>query len=153
VAALRVGDRFPVRVPRTPLALLPFAASALVLVALFWKPPTTNAGQDKGDEASAVAPDAKAEIEDKVKKALANRAKKKPGEAPKPEDLARIEAEAERLFRKPRDTKDDVRERLKEATALEEEIKKAHKERAERAEAFKERMKQLERLEDKGQKE
>src|SRR5262245_24369182 len=146
LASVRVGDRFPVRLPRLPAALLSVAVLALVLVALFWAP-DVGAGGPGDDDALAAAPAVKADLDEQVKKLAAPRpAAKKSGEPARPEDLERIDAEIERFTRKRRDTREEVRERIKDATELEGQIRREQKQQADRLDAFKEAMKQVQRL-------
>ncbi|MBY0230786.1 MAG: hypothetical protein K2W96_15985 [Gemmataceae bacterium] len=141
VAPLRVGERFPLRLPRAA-ALVPMLALALVLLAMFWNPDFSPKAQ-----ADEPLPEAKAGIDERMKK-LAARVppRREKGAEAKKEDIERIDAEMEKLARKPRDTREQVRERIKDAQAIEDQIRKEQREREERAAAMKEQMKQLERL-------
>jgi hypothetical protein len=143
LAGLRVGERFPVRVPWTQAALVPAGALALLLVLFFWHP-RAGAGKPGSPEDEPASPVAKAKVDKEVKQLLAGK-KKKPDE-PKSEELERIQAEIEDFARKPRGTRDEIRDRIKDATDLEEQIQKQRKEQAARVDAFKEQMKQLERV-------
>jgi hypothetical protein len=144
VEPLRVGDRFPVRVPWTA-AFVPLGAAALVLLAFFYNP-LANQAQADGKQPLATAADAKAEIDQKMKQ-LQKKAAVKPGEErPKSPELERLEAELDRLARQPHETKDQAREVVKEMGDVEEQMKKREKEIAERADALREQLKQAERM-------
>lgn len=146
LAQVRVADRFPVRLPWKPAALLPACAVALLLLALYWNP---NLGTGEASAATdPVTPaEARAAIDEQMKKLALNKpAARKAEEQPKSEDLQKIQADIENFTRKPRETRDDIRERIKDATALEAEIKRQQKEQAQRIDALKEAMKQAERL-------
>ncbi len=142
VAALRVGDRFPLRVPRQA-ALLPAAALLLLLAFLF----PLNFGGKANAEDDLPPADAKAAVADQMKKLAAKLPPKgDKAEAPKKEDLDKLDAELEKFSRRPTETRDQIKDRIREAQAIEEEIKKKQQDAAERREAFQRQMKQLERL-------
>ncbi len=143
VAGLRVRDRFPVRPPRAAALLVPAAAAGLTLLALYWDPRLDSAGPDDG--AAAAAPAAKEDVEEKVKQ-LAARPKTKEPEKGDPEELRRINEDIEKFVRAPREKREEVRDRVKDATALEEQIRREQREQARRADAFREAMKQVQRL-------
>jgi hypothetical protein len=148
VAPLRVGDRFPVGVPRTPAVLVPAGVAALLLLAFLWHP-QTGADKSQEEDDALTPPVVKADIDKKLEQ-LARRKKKK--DEPASKELERIDADIERFVRKPRDTRDEMRDRIKDATALEDQIKKQQREEAERRDAFRQQMKQIERLKRKKQK-
>jgi hypothetical protein len=102
VAPLRVGDRFPVRPPWKPAALLPVGAGVLALLFFFWNP-RPNADQAQGSEDGATPPAAKADIDKQMKQLVLNK-QKKPEDRPTAEDLERSQAEVDKFARKPRDT-------------------------------------------------
>jgi hypothetical protein len=144
LAPLRVGEKFPVAMPWKPAALVPAAAAVLALVVLFWNPDT---GHGQGDEPDPIAsnPEVKRDLKKKLQQ-LAARPKAKKEEEPKSPELEKINADVERFARQPHDTRDDVRDRIKDATRIEDMIRKEQKQQAERVDAFKEQMKQVERL-------
>lgn len=144
VEPLRVGDRFPVRVPWTA-ALVPAFAGLLALLALFYKPMTGPARAGDADEPLAQAREVQAEIDQKMKQLVKKGKPATPEDKPKSEELKRIEGELEKLARQPHETKEQAREVIKDATQLEEQIKQRDKELAEKAAALKEQMKQIER--------
>lgn len=143
VEPLRVGERFPVRLPWTA-ALVPAAALLLTLLALFYKPQPGQAGDD-GKQAQALNAETAKEIQQQIKQL------KKPQpraaiDRPRSQELERLEEERDRLARAPTDTREQAREVIKEMGALEEQMQKRDKELAQRADALKEQMKQAERL-------
>jgi hypothetical protein len=144
LAGVRVGERFRVGVPRLPAMLLPVSLAGLVLLALFWNPDTGSAGSPE-DDARAVAPAAKEDVEDRMK-LLAARPKAKKEDGPGAEELRRINEEIEKFTRAPRETREEVRDRIKDSTAIEEQIRREQREQARRVEAFQEAMKQVQRL-------
>ena len=145
LASVRVRDRFPVGAPRGPLAMLPVAGLAVALVALFWNPQIEEA-RDEGDD-PADNPVAREDLDQQMKRLLAAKPKaKKADDSVKGEELEKIQADIEKFARGSRKTDEQVRERIKDATAIEEAIARQQKEHAERVDAFKEQMKQIERL-------
>jgi hypothetical protein len=144
VEPLRVGDRFPVRLPWTA-ALVPAFAGLLALLALFYKPMTGPARAGDADEPLAQAREVQAEIDQKMKQLVKKTRPTTPEDKPKSEELQRIEGELEKLARQPHETKEQAREVIKDATQLEEQIKQREKELAEKAAALKEQLKQIER--------
>lgn len=143
LAAAPVAARFPVVLPRLPLLLLAPALLAVGLLGLWYDP--RPGGTASADDPSPTPVD-QADLERKMQHLAANRPARKPDEPPVSEELRRIEAEVERFARQPRDSRDEVRERVKDATALEEEIRRRQKEQADRLDALREAMKQTERL-------
>jgi hypothetical protein len=150
VEPLRVGDRFPLRLPRWTL-LVPAAALVLVLLALFYNPLVEPPKAD-ASEPLVQSPAAKAEIEKKMRGLQKKAALKKADGRPKSKELERLEGEVDRLARKPLDTREQAREVIKDMAGLEEQLKKRDKQLAQKAEALKEQMQQAERLSKKQQK-
>lgn len=145
VAGVKVRDRFPILFPRLPAACLPVALAALALLGLFWHP-KVGAGGGGGEDEVVVGAGAKEEVADQMKKLAEKPKGKKADEKTDAADLERINAEIENFTRKPHETREEIRDRIKDATALEEQIRREQKEQAERVDAFREAMKQAERL-------
>ena len=143
LAPLRIGDRFPLRMPRSAI-LIPAGVLVLILLAFFYKP-TLNPVQAEEKEPLADSAAAKARI-DKTLQPLHKKPVSKGGERPKSEDLQRLEAELDRLARKPHDTKEQARELVKDITNAEDEVRKREKQLADRVDALKAQMQQAERL-------
>ncbi|MFO0926674.1 MAG: hypothetical protein U0736_06485 [Gemmataceae bacterium] len=143
LATVRVSDKFPIRVPRGIAATVPPALLAVALLALWWNPPVGES-PDSADP-DAATPEARADLDQQVQQLAAKRTAKKPDDPRSPE-LERIEAEVERFVRRPRDSNDDLRERIKDATALEDQIRREQREQVDRADALREQLKQAERL-------
>ena len=142
LAKVRVGDRFPVSVPWKPAALLPLGALAVASIVFFWNP-QLGATLPIDNPDSPTSAEAKGDIDQQMKKLAAAKPREKNAKDATPEDLAHIEAEVEKFARKPRETRDQVRDRIKDATALEDQIRRQQKERADRVDAFKEQMRSL----------
>jgi hypothetical protein len=149
LGGLRVGDRFPFRIPRSSV-LVPVGVLVLILLAYFYNP-ALNAVQAVEKEPLADSPVAKAQI-DKALRPLHKKPVNKSGERPKSEELERLEAELDRLAQKPHDTREQARELVKDITNAEDEVKKREKQLADRVDALKEQMKQAERLSKKDKK-
>jgi hypothetical protein len=147
VEPLRVGDRFPVRIPWTGV-LAPAVGVVIGLLAVFYHPDFGHA-QPSAPPAVANNDAMKAEI-DKVRQQLqAKREANKDVERPKSAELKKIEAEIDKMLSNPHETKDQVREDIKKGDALLDDLKKQDKEQAERARALKEQLQQLERAQKK----
>jgi hypothetical protein len=140
VAPLRVGDRFPVRLPWKPGALATLGALALVLLALLWQPRPAGTTASAADD-TALSATTKAELEKKLNQ-IVKRTARKPTDPPPPKDLESIQAKVEELVRRPYKTEDDLRKGIKDATSLEDELRKRQKAEADRDDALKEQMKQ-----------
>jgi hypothetical protein len=141
---LDVASRFPVRVAWTG-ALLPVSIGLLAVVALFYEPTRSQATPGSLAVRGEV-PTNPAAIEQKM-----SELKKKPREAaaaskPKSEELERIEAELEKIANKPHDTKEQIRERIKEMTDLEETLKSREKELAEKSRSLKQQLARLDQM-------
>jgi hypothetical protein len=138
---LDVGSRFPVRIGWTA-ALVPAGAALLALVAVFYQPIKSQArttGRSEGTEPAANAVD----IDRKMQQLKKTIAEKKPADQPKSEELERFIGELDKLASRPRDTKEQIRERVKEMTALEDQMKLREKEMAGKARSLKEQLRRL----------
>jgi hypothetical protein len=144
VEPLRVGDRFPLRLPWAA-ALVPVGAIAVVLLALFYRPMTGGTPPDK-EQPLAESPAVKAEIERQMKQLQKKEQVKTPQEKGRSPELERLEADLDKLAQQPRDTREQARDVVKEMTRVEDQIRQREKELAERADALKEQMKQVARL-------
>ncbi len=145
---LHVGSRFPLRVSWTA-ALVPVCAALLAVVAIFYDPTNSQVTASTPDERNQLPVNA-TEIDQKMKD-LKKKVREKPAVAKiKSQELEELEAELEKIANRPRGTKEEIRERVKEMTALEKTMQQREKEMAERARSLK---KQLERLDSLAQKE
>ncbi len=138
---LDVGSRFPLRLTWTA-ALVPACAAFLALVAVFYQPikgKARTAPRHDGREPAANAVD----IDRKMQQLKKTVAEKKPTDQPKSEELERLLGELDKIASKPRDTKEQIRERVKEMTALEEQMKAREKEMGEKSRSLKEQLRRL----------
>jgi hypothetical protein len=140
---LDVGSRYPVRVSWTA-ALVPVGAAILAFVALFYDPLRGQATSTI-TEPGAQAPANAADINEKMKQ-LKKRSQEPRDGKPKSEELEKFEAELEKIANRPRDSKDELRERIKEMTALEDAMKSREKEMADRSRSLRQQLQQMERL-------
>jgi hypothetical protein len=147
LAPLRVGDRFPIRLPRSA-ALVPVLALFLVLLAFFYNP-SVNQGETATDPQLAAEPAVKADVERKLRQLQKKGELKPAADRPKSAELQRLEAELDKLAKKPHETREQAREVVKDITNAQDAVKKREKELAERADALREQMRQLDRLQKK----
>jgi len=141
---LDVASRFPIQIPWSA-ALVPVSAVLLALAALV--PPFTSQAVASREEERPVPPANAREIEKK----LAELQKKKPfdpklAEKPKSEELQRIETELEKIANKPRENREQLRERIKDLTALEDQMKSREKDLAEKSKSLKQQMQNLDKM-------
>jgi hypothetical protein len=146
IGELDVSTRFPVHVS-APSTLAPLGAAALAVAAFFYQPTPTQATTDSDNKNQP--PANVAEIEKKFeqikKRALVSRPKDKPPS----EELKRIDAELDQIANRPRATKEQLKERIKEMTGLEDLLKDREKEMTEKSRALKQQLSQLDRAGDK----
>jgi hypothetical protein len=124
-------------------ALVPVCAAVLAMVALFYEPTRGSATSKPTNDLTKPPPNL-AEIEQKMKDL--KRTREKPAaEKLKSEELEKLEAELEKIANKPRKTKEDIKERVKEMTALEDQMKGLEREMAEKAKSLQNSLKQLDK--------
>ena len=147
LAGVSIPDRFPVRLPWKPATLVPGCAAAVVLLALFWGPGANPFADGRNADEAMSLEDHQA-VEAQMKKlAVAKPAAKKEEDAKlNSEAMAKIQDEIDRFTRKPRETREEIRDRVKDATTIEGELQRQQKQEAARAEAMREAMKQVARL-------
>jgi hypothetical protein len=138
---LDVGSRFPIRMGWTA-ALVPACGILLALVAVFYQPIKSQARTAGRKDGAEAAPNA-AEIDRKMQQLKKTLAEKKRSERPRSEELDRLIGELDKIANRPRDTKDQIRERVKEMTSLEEQMKLREKEMAEKTRSLKEQLRRL----------
>lgn len=142
VGKLDVTSRFPLQM-RWTAALVPVAATALALIAVFYHPNlnAANAGLTPDDKKPIEKPE---ELAKKMEKLAKKPGELKPGEkAERSKELEKIEAELRDLVNRPRDTREQLRERAKEMTELEGAIQKHEKQMREKAMAIKDQLRNL----------
>jgi hypothetical protein len=141
VAELDVGERFPLQM-RWNAVLVPLAGLALAAVAFFYEPARSQATTPPADEGKQPIAN-KEEVDKKVEEVKKKQRDKKQGEKVNNEKADLIDDELQKILNKPRDTKDDVRDRLKELTGLEEKARKDQDDLKDRAQAIKDQLQQL----------
>ena len=146
IGQLDIPTRFPVRLS-WPAALVPTAAMIVALVALFYEPSTMVAQGDSRAELSP-APVNVADINKKMNLLKKKAREKTPGE-PNSEQLERIEAELDKIANRPRDTREQLKQRIKEMQQLEDDIKDRQKQMMDKTRSLKQ---QLQQMDQQGQK-
>ena len=141
VAELNVGERFPLQM-RWNAVLVPLAGLALAAVAFFYEPARSQATTPPADEGKQPIAN-KEEVDKKVEEVKKKQRDKKQGEKVNNEKADLIDDELQKILNKPRDTKDDVRDRIKELTGLEEKARKDQDDLKDRAQAIKDQLQQL----------
>jgi hypothetical protein len=141
VANLDIGSGFPVGL-RWNAALVPVGGLLLAAVALFYDPTRTQATTPPADE-SAKAPANKAEIDQKMKELQKKAREKRETEKAKGTKADPLDDELQKVLNKKHDTNDEVRDRIKDLTALEEKIKNRQDSLAEKAQAVKDQLQQM----------
>ncbi|MFN4258673.1 MAG: hypothetical protein ACK4RK_05205 [Gemmataceae bacterium] len=142
---LQVASAFPMQWSRW-MALVPLSALVLVVVALFHEPPPPALATPAPTPAETKLANAQ-----DIDKKMSNLVPRKPPEQQaaeplKSDELKRIEAELEKIASRPRDTAEDVRDRLQEARDLEEMIKNREQDLAAKAQAVQQQLQQLDQL-------
>jgi hypothetical protein len=144
VKGIRVRDRFPIQIGRSGW-LVPSAATALALVALFYSPEMPTA--QGTTEGKALASADKLALEKKLDAII--KPKRDPLADPnrvKSEDLKKLEAKLDEIARQPHDTTKQLRERVKEMTPLEDEVKKLERERGEKSRLLQQQLQMKDQL-------
>lgn len=148
IGSLDVGERFPLRLSRT-MVLVPATAVLFACVALLYDPSKGQAKVDKADDPKQ-PPTNVAAIEEKMKE-LTKKNEKRPTAKPKSEELEKLEAKLEEIANRPRDTKEQLRERIKEMKAVEDAMAKREKDLADKQQSLQQQLKKLDRLSKDGQ--
>lgn len=139
---LDVSGRFPIRLTWSA-SLVPATAGLLAAVAIFWEPPKSQATVSRKAE-EQLKPVNATEIEKKMRELRKRDAN--PNEKRKSEELERLEEELAKIANKPRDTKEQLKERMKEMTALEDFMKQREKQMAEKMQSLRQQLKQMDRM-------
>jgi uncharacterized coiled-coil DUF342 family protein len=146
IEKLDVGSRFPLRVSWIT-TLCPVIAAGLAIAAFSYHPTPTQAKTEPTAEEIAKSPPAnQAEIDQKMHDMIKKRTENPQVSKEMSEELKQIEARLEEIANRPRNTQEQLRDRIKEMTALEDLLKDREKEMAEKNRALKEQLKQLDNL-------
>jgi hypothetical protein len=143
VAKLDIPEHFPIRVSWVA-SLVPALALVLTLVALFYEPPRSAAKVDPRDELKQ-PPTNKAEINEKFAKLKKKAIQKRPGDEPQTEKAKEFEAELDKIASRPRDTRDQLRQRMAEMQKLEDDIKERKNQQLDKSKSIKQQLQQLDR--------
>lgn len=139
---LDVGARFPVRL-NWSAALVPVGAALLAAVAVFYEPPKSQANITRKDDETQKVANA-AEIDKKMKELRKREAT--PLSKQRSEEIEKLEAELAKIANRPRDTQEQLRERVKEMTALEDQMKEREKQMAEKMQSLRQQLKQMDKM-------
>ena len=142
VRPLRVGERFPVRVPWTAW-LAPAAAVVLVLLIYFYHPDFSKAQPPARTQKERNA--AMLAAIDPVQQQLQKQSEARQKDPPKSERLREIEAEIDKMVNNRHDTPEEVREDIQKGDDVLNDLKKQDQAAADAARALKERLEELER--------
>ncbi|HEV8059505.1 MAG TPA: hypothetical protein VGP68_06515 [Gemmataceae bacterium] len=143
IAALDIHSKFPLRLSGWA-ALVPAAALILGLVGVFYEPTQSKASLAK---AELTAPPANAkDLDQKMQDLKRKKNETNTAEKPKSEDLEKLEAELDQIANKPRNNKEEVRERIKEMTSLEQQMKEKEKDMTDRSRALKQQLQKLDKM-------
>jgi uncharacterized coiled-coil DUF342 family protein len=146
IGQLDIGSRFPLRVSRFAV-LTPIGAMILAVLASSYHPASTQAGLDESkDDKAPVPAAAKADIAQKMNDLTKKKTEKLPKNKEMAEDLKQIEAKLEQIANRPRDTKEQLRDRIKEMTALEDALKNREKELADKNRSLKQQLQNLDKM-------
>ena len=140
VAGLDVSERFPVRM-RWNAVLLPAGGLLLAVIAFFYNPTFAVAITPPEDEGKKVVEN-KQEI-DKTIKELREKREQKKSEKADTDKVEPIDDELKNLLNKPHDTKDEVRDRVKDINKLEAKAEQKKDEIAQKAQAMRDQLKQI----------
>jgi hypothetical protein len=143
IGSLDVPSRFPLAL-RWTAGLVPVCGAILAVVALLYRPNPTHATVP---ENSLDQPLANAATVEKAMKKLEKKPKEqKKGEPVKSEALEQFEEEMDRLTVRPRQTRKQAQDLVKDATALEEKMLKHQRSLTERRQALQEQLQQMDRF-------
>lgn len=143
VGNLDVRSKFPVAMSRSAF-VVPFCATVFALVALLYEPPKTQAVTDKGDEGKQPVTNV-AKVDEAMKK-LTKKPIEKTDAKPRTEEIERLEAKLEEIANRPRKSKDELRERVKEMKALEDRMRKREQELANKLDNRDQALKKLDKM-------
>jgi hypothetical protein len=141
VNALDIAGKFPIRLSWVA-ALVPCCAMILALVALFYEPSTTVAKVDPRDELKQ-APLNRNEINDKFNQLKKRPREKRISEPPDSEKFKELEMRLEEIANRPRDTRDQLRQRMAEMQKVEDDIKERQQQLLDRSRSMKNQLQQL----------
>lgn len=140
MAALDVPAKFPIRLSWIA-SLVPVAAAVLMLVALFYQPSQSPA--KPGSLAERKLTEAEKTELDKAFEKMRLRRDIDPEDRPESEKLQEIEAAMEKIANKPHETREQVRERIKEMNALEDKARDRQKDLADKTKTMQQQLKDI----------
>jgi len=141
IGTLNIAQGFPVRMNWTA-SLIPACALILALVAVFYEPAQTAATANPLDELKA-APVNVVEINQKMNQLRKKTRERSPDDPEPSEEIKRIEAELDKIASRPRDNREQLKQRLKEMQNLEDEIKDRQQKAMDKSRSMKQQLQQL----------
>lgn len=141
VNALDISGKFPIQLSWAA-ALVPACAMVVALVALFYEPATTVAKTDPRDELKQ-APLNRNEINEKFNQLKKRPRDKRINEPPDSEKFKELEMKLEDIANRPRDTRDQLRQRMAEMQKVEDDIKDRQQQLLDRTRSMKNQLQQL----------
>src|SRR5262249_7609879 len=111
--------------------------------AIFYEPPRTQATVARKDDA-AQKPANATEIDKKMKELRKQSAN--PRGLEKSKDIKELEEKLEAIANRPRETKEQLKERMKEMTALEDIMKQREKQMADKMQSMRQQLKQMDKM-------
>jgi hypothetical protein len=143
IGSLDVPSKFPVTMSRAAL-LVPVFVVAFACVAILYEPPKSLAVPETKDDGKQ-APVNVAKVEEKMKE-LTKRQVRKAEEKPRTEEIEKLEAKLSEIAKRPRKTRDELRERLKEMKSLGDQMHKRENELSNKLDNRQEALKKLDKL-------
>ena len=143
IADLDIHSKFPLQLSGWA-TLVPVAALVLGLIGVFYEPRQSKANLAKAD--LAAPPSNAKDLDQKMQDLKRKTNEKSTTEKAKNEDLEKLEAELEQIANRPRNNKEEVRERIKEMTSLEQQMKDKEKDMADRSHALKQQLQKLDKM-------
>jgi uncharacterized coiled-coil DUF342 family protein len=145
LAGLDVGSRFPIRLSWSAL-LVPACAGLLALVS-FVPPLESQATAGSSDDKAKVAARDQKDIDQKINELRKkNRPADPTSDKSKSEKLKELEDKLDKIFNKERETKEQLRDRVREMSAVEKEMKDRARELGDKTVAVKQQLQQLNQM-------
>jgi hypothetical protein len=144
VEKLDVGSRFPVRASWVA-TVAPACAVVLAIAAFYYQPPSSQATPGPTANIDQTPKNAE-EIEQKINQLKKKAPARRPLNRPSAQKLEEIEAELDKIINRPRATKEQLKDRIKEMTAQEDKLKNLEKELADKSRSLKSQLHQMDQM-------
>jgi septal ring factor EnvC (AmiA/AmiB activator) len=144
VETLDIRARFPLRTSWLAAAA-PACAAVLAIAAFYYQPPASQA--TPGPSASIdQTPKNADEIEKKINQLKKKAPERRALNRPAAQKLEEIEAELDKIINRPRATKEQLKDRIKEMTAQEDKLKNLEKDLADKSRSLKSQLRQMDQM-------